>query len=113
MKVKQLLFAASFFIFSAVSFGQSTESKSAKEDKLNSREIAVEKKKANSLPVLNTTDGYMGKKSEILKRLTVTEIPADFPKYKEGTLAGDYKKKMRAWKKNNLNLLKEEYKKKK
>jgi hypothetical protein len=113
MKFKNLLIAASFFMVTAVSFGQSQEIATRK-DALDKREATLveAKNKANSLPVLNTTDGYMGMKSEILKRLSVSEIPLDFPKYKEGTPAGEYKKQMKSWAKGNQNLLKEEYKKK-
>ncbi|PCI96747.1 MAG: hypothetical protein COB15_09165 [Flavobacteriales bacterium] len=113
MKVKGLLFATSFLMFGAVSFGQSTEVKSSKKAALNTREATIAKNKKNAQPVLNTTDGYMGKKEEILKRLTVTDVPADFPKYKEGTPAGEYKKQMKTWGEANQSLIKEAFKKKK
>jgi hypothetical protein len=111
MKVKGLLFAASFFMITVVSFGQAAEVNPTREDVLDKRKVILAKNKKNELPVLNTTDGYMGKKLEILKRLSVSEIPADFPKYKEGTSAGEYKKQMKAWGKLNQNLVKQEYSK--
>ena len=111
MKIK-LLFVALFFMATTVSFGQATEVNPTREEVLDKRKIVHAKNKQNELPVLNTTDGYMGKKSEILKRLSVSEIPADFPKYKEGTSVGEYKKQMKAWSKQNQDLVKEEFKKK-
>jgi hypothetical protein len=112
MKVKGLLFVATFFMVTTVLFGQNKEGKVSKKEVLNRRESTIAKNKENSLPVLNTTDGYMGKKEEVLKRLAISEIPADFPRYKEGTPAGEYKKLMRAWGKLNQDLIKEEYRKK-
>jgi hypothetical protein len=37
-----------------------------------------------SKTVLNENDPYMGRSQEILGRLTVKEIPSDFPKYSKG-----------------------------
>jgi hypothetical protein len=39
---------------------------------------------SNAKSVLNENDQYQGRSQEFLQRLTVKEIPADFPKYKPG-----------------------------
>ncbi len=44
----------------------------------------TEKNNGEIKTVLNENDPYMGRSQEILERLTVKEIPADFPKYQSG-----------------------------
>ena len=49
-----------------------------------SKNNTAELNKEETKSVLNENDPYMGRQQEILGRLTVPEIPADFPKYKKG-----------------------------
>ncbi len=68
-------------------------------------------------PVTTSADvsqerNYKGKEEKILNHLTVKEIPADFPIYKDGETKEEYRTRTIMWAKENLELIKPEYRKK-
>ncbi|HET8837869.1 MAG TPA: hypothetical protein VFM82_02620 [Flavobacteriaceae bacterium] len=60
---------------------------------------------------LSQKDKYKGMKEKILEHLTVKEIPADFPVYRDGETQKEYKIRTMLWAKENLDLVKPEYRK--
>jgi len=108
MKFKQLLFAVTLVTVSSLSFGQSNQTSEKKAELKKATRVSS----TSNRPVLNTTDGYMGKKEAILERLIANTIPADFPKYNEGLSKAAYKLLMKDWAKKNPSLVKEKYRNK-
>ena len=52
---------------------------------------------------------YMNMESKIKAWIITGNIPATLPKYKKGQTKEEYQGILRAWAKNNLNLIKKEY----
>lgn len=52
---------------------------------------------------------YMSQEKVIMARTIAGDIPASFPKHVEGQTKEEYRVIMKAWAKNNLNLIKKEY----
>ena len=115
MKFLSIIFTISFTgisLFGQAQNAQQTTVSDTKAGFTKSTKLSNTSNTVVSQPVRNTQDGYMGWKKIILKNLTVSEIPADFPKYQEGTAAEEYKLQIRAWAEANKHLLTEEAKKK-
>ena len=116
MKQKQLIFAVSLMLMSsAFTFGQTTDNNFVSDQKSEIKKAArVEstKNQVSSKPAIHNEDGYMGRKEAFLKKLTVKELPADFPKYQDGTPAEEYKLMVRNWMKNHKDLVRPEIKQK-
>ena len=110
MKTTKLLLTVACFFLLNVGFAQNNSSTNDEKQKIEARNAALSSKDKAIRPV--GKDEYMGKQKEILAKLNVKEIPADFPKYKEGMAVEDYKKMMKLWMKNNKDLLNPEFKKK-
>lgn len=73
--------------------------------------VKVEASQAEPLPY-DVNDIYMGRKSEFLNSMIVTELPADFPKYLKEWSVKDYNAVVDAYFLNHLDLLKEKPKQK-
>jgi hypothetical protein len=110
MKLIKYTAAAVMMLAVTVASGQKLTKEQQAEKRLeakqNANQARVEKVS------MDNKDGYGGKKQAILKRLTVAEIPASFPKYTESTKKEDYKLMIRKWFRENKNLLKPEYQEK-
>ena len=102
----KLILTISFTLIAVLSFGQTTEQEQKTSEKRTNR-IEASHTKAEA----DINDGYMGKKQHILRRLNVSEIPADCPTYKEGLTKEQYITQIKTWVKANQNLIKEEFKK--
>ena len=79
-----------------------------------SKEITEEPSVAPAIVSNENSDenAYKGLDEKILKHLIPKEIPADFPKYREGETQEEYKARAIIWGKENLELIKPEYRKK-
>ncbi len=113
MRFKSLLFLTVFSVTCSVGFSQAQEKMTTEKKAVLTKSTKLTTaNQPKSQVALNNPDGYMGKKEQILKNLIVDEIPADFPKYKNGLSAEEYKMLIQKWGKNNQNLFTEEYKQK-
>ena len=90
MKLLKLLLIVVFFVDFASANAQTDEQKKAKarqQDavanyKANKQVKPVKMQSSAGTPAaLDENDPYMGRSQEFLSRLTVTELPKDFPKY--------------------------------
>ncbi len=107
MITNKLFLSILFIIIGCVSFAQSNEQEQKTELKKAARVEASQAKSQTTDP----NDGYMGKKQHILRRLTVSEIPSDCPTYKNDMTKEHYVAQVKAWFKQNENLIKDEFKK--
>lgn len=105
--MKTLLLTALFLFFSiGLTFGQ-TEKNTSSSNSHVQKKSTTEVSKAKSAEI--KSDGYMGYKDQIKKRLVVKEIPQNFPTPKTGQTREEYKETMLQWFKMNLDMVKEEY----
>lgn len=105
--MKTLIFSTLFILFSiGFTFGQ-TEINSSSSN--SNRQERSTKMKSTKLPTEGVSDGFMGYKDQIIKRLVVKEIPSNFPIPETGQEREDYKKIMLRWFKKNLDMVEEKY----
>jgi hypothetical protein len=71
----------------------------------------VQSKEAAPLPY-DVNDKYMGRKSEFLNSMIVTELPADFPAYEKQWNLKEYNQVVDAYFSNHRDLLKDKVKEK-
>ena len=95
MKLLRLFLVVGFYIGCMNVYAQTADQKKANEDKAKmersvvqykanqvKKPIVKQKQTGGSVAGIDTNDPYMGRTSEFLDRLTVSELPNDFPKYK-------------------------------
>lgn len=116
MKTKHLLILITIISFSNFLFAQEAkQSESDNQSKakfVKTTKLPTNQPQSNPPKNIDNSDGYMGLREKILKRLIVPEIPADFPKYEEGMGAEQYKLIIKEWAKKNKHLVTEEAKRK-
>lgn len=61
---------------------------------------------------LSQKNEYQGMEEKILEHLMVTEIPDDFPTFRDGETKKEYKIRTMEWAKANLKLIKPQYREK-
>ena len=95
MKLLKLLLVVSFFVGFVNAHAQTNDKKKSNEEKAKMERAAAQykanhpkeplrtqKQKVDVITGIDTNDPYMGRTNEFLDRLTVSELPKDFPKYK-------------------------------
>lgn len=105
MKLSKITLTIAALVFATMSYAQSSV-----QSKVEARKVSSQSK-VDSKSITNN-DGYMNQSREILSRLKVKEIPASFPKYKEGQTREEYKEVMMEWAKANKEMLNPEFKRK-
>jgi hypothetical protein len=90
MKLLRLLLFVGFMVSFAKANAQTDEQKKAKQQqavtnyKAHKKETPVRTQSSAGTPTaLDENDPYMGRTQEFLTRLTVTELPKDFPVYQK------------------------------
>lgn len=88
MKLLRLLLVVGFFVGFVNAKAQTNEQKAKQQQavanyKTHKKETVVKKSTGGAPAALDENDPYMGRKEEFLSRLTVTELPKDFPKYEK------------------------------
>jgi Ni/Co efflux regulator RcnB len=114
MKTLQIKLVASLlFLFTAATITAQTNA-----GKSNTLQRAEAKKTATQVNKVSTTNveknntknsEYMGMENKIKGWTISNEIPAEFPKYKEGQTKEEYSTIVKEWSRNNLKFFKKEH----
>ena len=100
-----------FFIAFVISFYKGNAQSQTKQNNSNPNWEAAQNAGYNT-PAINENDPYMGRTQEFLHIMTVTKLPADFPKYEKSLGLRYYNEVVDSYFRNHLDLLKDKWRQK-